>query len=108
MPSEAKSRSNPDGLQGFLTKSGRKIHRQDARGEILNRLLVRGVFGEKLFDNFFRGREMGRGDVKADEFRHGTRFDGETGAQGTLLYIGNGVLLQDVGKHTGPDGRLFG
>ena len=39
MPGEAKSRSNPDGLQGFLTKSGRKIHRQDVRGEILNRLL---------------------------------------------------------------------
>ena len=35
---EAKSRSNPDGLQGFLTKSGRKIRRQDRRGEMLNRL----------------------------------------------------------------------
>ena len=35
----AKSRRNPGGLQGFLTKSGRKIRRQDVCGEILNRLL---------------------------------------------------------------------
>lgn len=39
MSSKAKSRRNPGGLQGFLTKSGRKIRRQDVRGEILNRLL---------------------------------------------------------------------
>ena len=36
---KAKSRSNPDGLQGFLTQSGRKICRQGGRGEMLNRLL---------------------------------------------------------------------
>ena len=29
---------NPDGLQGFLTQSGRKICRQGGRGEMLNRL----------------------------------------------------------------------
>ena len=39
MSSKAKSRRNPGGLQGFLTKSGRKIRRQDVCGEILNRLL---------------------------------------------------------------------
>ena len=33
---KAKSRSNPDGLQGFLTQSGRKICRQGGRGEMLN------------------------------------------------------------------------
>ena len=38
MSCKAKSRSNPDGLQGFLTQSGRKICRQGGRGEILNRL----------------------------------------------------------------------
>ncbi|MCI8910790.1 MAG: hypothetical protein HFG09_08965, partial [Oscillibacter sp.] len=32
-------RRHPDGWQGFLTQSGRKIRRQDMRGEILNRLL---------------------------------------------------------------------
>ena len=36
---KAKSRSNPDGLQGFLTQSGRKTCRQGGRGEMLNRLL---------------------------------------------------------------------
>ena len=35
---KAKIRRHPDGWQGFLTQSGRKIHRQDVRGEILNRL----------------------------------------------------------------------
>ena len=30
---------NPDGLQGFLTQSGRKICRQGGRGEMLNWLL---------------------------------------------------------------------
>ena len=38
LPCKAKSRSNPDGLQGFLTQSGRKICRQGGRGEMLNRL----------------------------------------------------------------------
>jgi hypothetical protein len=38
MSCKAKSRSNPDGLQGFLTQSGRKICRQGGRGEMLNRL----------------------------------------------------------------------
>ncbi|MCI8909997.1 MAG: hypothetical protein HFG09_04890, partial [Oscillibacter sp.] len=33
-------RRHPDGWQGFLTQSGRKIRRQDMRGEILNRLLA--------------------------------------------------------------------
>ena len=39
LPCKAKSRRNPDGLQGFLTQSGRKICRQGGRGEMLNRLL---------------------------------------------------------------------
>ena len=39
MSCKAKIRRHPDGWQGFLTQSGRKIHRQDVRGEILNRLL---------------------------------------------------------------------
>ena len=38
LPGEAKKRSNPDGLQGFLAKSGRNIRRQDMRGETVNRL----------------------------------------------------------------------
>ena len=39
LPCKAKIRRHPDGWQGFLTQSGRKIRRQDMRGEILNRLL---------------------------------------------------------------------
>ena len=38
LPCKAKIRRHPDGWQGFLTQSGRKIRRQDMRGEILNRL----------------------------------------------------------------------
>ena len=37
LPCKAKIRRHPDGWQGFLTQSGRKIRRQDMRGEILNR-----------------------------------------------------------------------
>ena len=33
MPCKAKIRRHPDGWQGFLTQSGRKIRRQDMRGE---------------------------------------------------------------------------
>ena len=40
LPCKAKIRRHPDGWQGFLTQSGRKIRRQDMRGEILNRLLT--------------------------------------------------------------------
>ena len=43
LPCKAKSRRNPDGLQGFLTQSGRKICRQGGRGEMLNRLLDAGL-----------------------------------------------------------------
>ena len=39
LPCKAKIRRHPDGWQGFLTQSGRKIRRQDMRREILNRLL---------------------------------------------------------------------
>ncbi len=39
LPCKAKIRRHPDGWQGFLTRSRRKIRRQDGRGEILNRLL---------------------------------------------------------------------
>ena len=46
---KAKSRSNPDGLQGFLTQSGRKICRQGGREEILNRLLLNGGDGVARF-----------------------------------------------------------
>ena len=38
LPCKAKIRRHPDGWQGFLTLSGRKIRRQDGRGEMLNRL----------------------------------------------------------------------
>jgi hypothetical protein len=38
LPCKAKIRRYPDGWQGFLTQSGRKIRRQDMRREILNRL----------------------------------------------------------------------
>ena len=38
LPCKAKIHRHPDGWQGFLTQSGRKIRRQDMRGEILNRL----------------------------------------------------------------------
>ncbi|MCI8910512.1 MAG: hypothetical protein HFG09_07530 [Oscillibacter sp.] len=37
-PCKAKIRRHPDGWQGFLTQSGRKIRHQDMRGEILNKL----------------------------------------------------------------------
>ena len=51
MSSKAKSRRNPGGLQGFLTKSGRKIRRQDVCGEILNRLLnMRLLFAMQIHD----------------------------------------------------------
>ena len=43
LPCKAKIRRHPDGWQGFLTQSGRKIRRQDMRGEILNRLLPLSV-----------------------------------------------------------------
>jgi hypothetical protein len=32
LPCKAKIRRHPDGWQGFLTQSGRKIRRQDMRG----------------------------------------------------------------------------
>ena len=38
LPCKAKIRRHPDGWQGFLTQSGRKIRRQDMCREILNRL----------------------------------------------------------------------
>ena len=39
LPCKAKNAGALAGFRGFLTQSGRKIHRQNLRGEILNRLL---------------------------------------------------------------------
>ena len=40
LPCKAKIRRHPDGWQGFLTQSGRKIRRQDMRGGDIKQALI--------------------------------------------------------------------
>ena len=42
LPCKAKIRRHPDGWQGFLTQSGRKIRRQDMRGGDIKQALKPG------------------------------------------------------------------
>ena len=55
LPCKAKIRRHPDGWQGFLTQSGRKIRRQDMRGgdikQALKKFLVDGGYSGERFAN---------------------------------------------------------
>jgi hypothetical protein len=44
LPCKAKIRRHPDGWQGFLTQSGRKIRRQDMRGGDFKQALRRSLY----------------------------------------------------------------
>ena len=85
MPCKAKIRRHPDGWQGFLTLSGRKIRRQDMRGEILNRLL-----------EYDRGYATGSVDFLNDE-----TLDVDKAASFLCADCLNEILPQKVSRYFG-------